>query len=91
MYSDTLERDRRILVELNLLFSTMKKIGEEVIDLADVKGVEGRAISPLYSSVIYLNVVNILMCYISFFSGMSFDPRPLRNFVNLRTDAQPLG
>ncbi|CAA3002958.1 Hypothetical predicted protein, partial [Olea europaea subsp. europaea] len=40
VYSDTLERDRRILVELNLLFSTMKKIGEEVIDLADVKGVE---------------------------------------------------
>lgn len=33
-----------MLVELNLLFSTIKEIGEEVIDLVDVRGVEGKAI-----------------------------------------------
>lgn len=44
MYPNTLEQHRKILMELNPLFSSIKKIEEELIDLYDVRGVDDRAI-----------------------------------------------
>ncbi|XP_022858646.1 uncharacterized protein LOC111379498 [Olea europaea var. sylvestris] len=46
VYPDVLEEHRRMLVGLSPLFSTMKEIGEEVLDLADIRGVEGMSFDP---------------------------------------------
>lgn len=62
VYPDVLEEHRRMLVGLSPLFSTMKEIGEEVIDLADIRGVEGRDVPLLLFFEKYPDLVLVLKC-----------------------------